>query len=171
MGIIGRTVRKRGNQQFAAPLRISTDLSISEVVESLYRMSNAHNEHKQSSHTAALQAWSVGTERERRQARKTPPTVLADYFLSAQDDCVLVGWRATPEDIVAVKRPLRHDKSWLAAVSFPDGEENAGSSPSRLVEVTLLKWVTDSEGRLQSKEHYEHFCNEFLTRVTNGATS
>jgi hypothetical protein len=164
MGIIEKSIRNRGNRKLAAPLTTTTSSSAEEVVEAIRRLCRSHNANSEAqAKTESERAQSRGFFGKMSSEESAKAWLRSRFYLSERDAGVLIGYGRKPEDILALqgKRLSSTANHWLASVTFPD-PEMAGCTT---VEVTLLKWITDKNGRMQSRGHYEGFCDELFDAI------
>jgi hypothetical protein len=83
--------------------------------------------------------------------------MMSSYLTSVrQGPELLIGFSRTPDQILADKRKTQGFMAghWLAQVRFPapDPEVPPGQT---VVEMRLVKWVVDSNGRMNNRNFYE----------------
>lgn len=166
MGMISKAVRGKQNQKFAEKIRVATPLSINEVVEAAKALCDEHNAGLEELHQRARTGAEQGGRMQRWAASKMSEHAAKEYYYEVTPERVLIGWKGVPSKILAITKPSMTAKYWLAAITFPSVEASPEFPNGEHVDVALVKWVIDSEGRLQSKDQYEKFCDDFFTRIT-----
>ena len=170
MGMIEKAIRGKQNQKFAEPIRVATALSINEVVAAVHALVATHEEPRQVARTKHLEKMRNGGRLARWAVTDAKEQVAKQYYVTVESKQILVGWLGVPAKILAIKKPGTGAKYWLAAITFPS-EKPSQYPNGTYVEVRLKKWIIDSNGRLQSKQQYETFCEQLFGRITDANPS
>lgn len=170
MGVIAKQIRKRANRRLAEPLTTTTQLTTAEVTQAIQRYCQQHNKRASAVVTRSraeagwFSKWLESGQSERAQLARERAH---HYHMVVQQQSILVGFQRTPQHIMADKRKQQSASSgyWLAAVRFPTPPE-ALPAGQRLVTVSLLKWVMDSNGIVKNQSKYEQFTNALWEAVS-----
>lgn len=150
MGLIGKQIRKRGNQRLAEPMTATTALLIDEAVEAIKQLCEKHNQ-EESARLADKRTNGGWLARKVANAEKDSSYHL---HLEVRQHEVLVSYQNSPQWILAKrKRNAGFAGYWLASITFPKGN---GPAPrgERLISVRLLRWVIDGDGHLENQDKY-----------------
>ena len=166
MGIVEKSIRKRSNQQLAAPIYVDSPLSPDELVTTVVAVCDAHND-------AVLadlrRRRTEGGWLRRMNAQGTDANSLFCHASIRPGPELLIGYSKTPAQILGDTRKQQNliAGHWLAKARFT----KAADGTSTVVELQLLKWVIDSNGRLQNRQKYEELVDLIYAAVIAGASA
>ncbi len=146
MGLIERSIRKRGNQRLAAEVYTRTTLSFDEIVAVVEDYCNSHNmevtdRHEEYAANAnnRFTKWHAGAYDPGRH----------HYYVSPHSEVrqILIGFGQQPEPILAGRADV-HRGVWAARITYrPD---------SSTVGISLLKWIIGGDdGVIKNRAYYE----------------
>ena len=168
MGLIEKSIRGRGNQKLAAPVFTNTTLSKLEVVEKIKDI------------CAELTAANIAELNEARSGgfwKRGEVVGVQDghvtYYVEVESNQVLIGFFGTPKQIQAInpKGWLKSNQAyWMAQVVFMKREPDTPEGEV-VVGLTLMRWVTDQDGKFKNRDKYELFAERLHKSISVNARS
>jgi hypothetical protein len=159
MGVIERSIRKRGNQKLAAEVFTQTRLSFDEVTAAVRNYCDTENaevtsliEANQAKAKTRLGKWTASLSDPKN----------SHYYVSPHPEMrqVLIGFGQRPEPILA-GRGNTHNGVWAARLSYPAGGNTVG--------LVLLKWVINGDGVLRHRSFYESLLENVHAAISSDA--
>lgn len=164
MGIVEKSIRKRSNQNLAAPVYTNSLSSPQELVTQIVELCNAHNREV----VADLQRRrNEGSWIKRKNAEGTRASDHCYHASLRNGPEILIGFSRTPAEILGNTRKQQGFTAghWLAMVRFPPPTPETPPGQT-VVEVHLMKWLMDGNGRLQNRDKYETFVDAIHAAVS-----
>lgn len=101
MGLVEKALRKRSNQKLAAPIYATTAMADVQIIEALRGIVDTHNAET----VREVERWKTTGNRISRWANKDKDPQKEHYYhLDVRSDGALIGFRRTPERILAEGR-------------------------------------------------------------------
>lgn len=162
MGVIQKSIRKRGNQKLAAPIYTNTKLSPGEVATAIQQLCEALNKKELADLAAKQQAGLL-----KRIATMGTLEIDVQYFVKVEQKQILVSYNRPPAHVLAQRqrRVGVLDGYWLAAVTV---SANGPDTPAgqNVVRLRLLMWVLNNDGVLKNRAKYLQFADALHAAVS-----
>lgn len=170
MGFIEKQVRKRANQKVAEPLSTLTQLQPPEVVAVIKQAIERHNQALVEKN-AQKQANAGGKVRRLLAEADAHGIPRRSYCVKVQEKDVLISYEKPVDEVLArisrkTRKPGITEGYWLAGIRMmrDEGGQNR-------VEIRLINWVMDSNGRLRNKDKYHELTDMIWDAVGGNAAN
>ena len=158
MGLIERSIRKRGNQKLAAEVYTQTTLSFDDVVRVVEEYCNAENmevtrrhEEYAANANSRFAKWNASVHDPRNH----------HYYVSPHSEArqILIGFGQQPEPILAGRANVNRGV-WAARISYPPDGSTVG--------ISLLKWVIGgNDGAIKNRTYYEKLLENLHGQISS----
>lgn len=163
MGVVSKQIRKRANQKLASTLSTATSLSSADAANAVVGAIERFNT-EQVEDVARRKEELSGQSRWKQAWAGTP--VATKFHVDNRGGVIMVGWGRPPAWFDANPKPrlANNERHWLARVLVFRPKE-APESDGATVEVCLLRWIMDSDGKMYGKPLYEELTNRIWEAV------
>jgi hypothetical protein len=168
LGLIGKQIRKKSNQELAAPITLTTNLPAKALGDLVKGVVATHNDPIIAKNNERLSKASGTLKKAWAESKKMSEAGNLFHIGVAQDGkTALISYQKTPAE---AQKGVRYGGNQLAQVVFGDGPLDGHwlsevkvfgppadnpTGPNRL-EISLKSWVTDRDsGKMQNKDKYE----------------